>query len=148
MDPTAGRTTASERAQADFKQMKQRQSSAATGRRARERWHHVKWAVIATAAIAVLVIVAVQKGWVPESQRSAVQSSFVDRFGETRTGQVRRHVSGNMCHELLFDNVSGRYTDGLVVPCRVEDESAQIPGQVPRGAGQRLNSIRDAFTGR
>lgn len=148
MEPNAGRTTANERAQAAFKQMKQRQSSAASERRGRERWRHVKWAVAATVVIVVLAVVAVQRDWIPESQRSTVQSSMVDKFGETRAGQVRRHVSGNTCHELVFDNASGRYTKGVVVPCRAEDGSEPNPGQVPRAAGQRLNAIRDAFAPR
>jgi hypothetical protein len=147
MDPSAARITASERARAAFEAMKKRQSVAANGRRMRERIHHVKWAVVATGVIVGLSVIALYKDWLPQSQRTSVQSKAIDGFGESRTGQVRLHVTGNVCHDLKFNNDTGMYVKGSVVPCRIE-AGPDGPGATPSAAGARLNSIRDAFTGR
>jgi hypothetical protein len=92
----------------------------------------------------LLLACTVHYDLVPAPLRSASLSrnSADADFGKTRTGQVRSYVRGDTCQELQFNNVSGGYVAGALVPC----DTILRKEAVPSSAGHRVNSIRDAFT--
>ena len=94
----------------------------------------------------MLVGTAIYNGWSPSSLRSTVLAFRTEdgRFNETRTGQVRSFVKGNTCRELQFNNERGVYVGGNLVPCEAEVKRERAPSS----KGERVNSIRDAFSAR
>ena len=139
--------TAIERARIAYEMMMARQRDVANARRSRERSRTVRLAVVLGGAFAILVGTAIYNGWLPTSLRSSVLSFRADdgKFVETRTGQIRSFIKGNTCQELQFNNDRGVYVGGKYVPCQVETKREVAP---PAPKGARVNSIRDAFSGR
>jgi hypothetical protein len=139
--------TAVERARIAYERMTARQRDVAQVRRSRERSRTVKLVTVLVGALAMLIGTAIYNGWLPTTLRSSVLSFRADdgKFVETRTGQIRRFIKGNTCQELQFNNDRGVYVGGAYVPCQVESKR-EVPPPPPKGA--RVNSIRDAFSGR
>jgi hypothetical protein len=143
--------TAIERARLAYELMVRRKREAIRRRRSEERSRTIKLLAVGGILLAGLTGTAIYNGWVPKSSlRSmtwAPRTLEEDNFSETRTGQVRSFVKGNTCQELQFNNDSGAYVGGSLVPCQAEVKRDPVP-QPPEAKGARLNSIRDAFTPR
>ena len=147
MSPNAAPLTAIERARLAYEQMKRRQHDAAVQRRARERSRNITLAVICGGTLAADRRHRDLQRLDADTRcaRRRTKCATTDKFDETRTGQVRSFVKGNTCQELQFNNDSGVYVGGNLVPCDGESKPrAAAATATPKGA--RLNSIRDAFT--
>jgi hypothetical protein len=156
MSRDAAPSTALERARIAYEQLKRRENAAAMKRRARERTRNIVLAAFMACAVAISLGISVHNGWMPTSLRSATNEPRVadnSKFGETRTAPIRSFVKGNTCQEMLFSNDKGTYVKGALVPCEVEskrDAAAHLPllpgPNASATKGQRMNSVRDAFT--
>jgi hypothetical protein len=148
-------STALERARLAYEQLKRREHAAAMKRHARERTRNIVLAVTLGVVVALGLGISVHQGWMPTPLRTtANEPRAVDnsKFGETRTAPIRSFVKGNTCQEMQFNNDSGIYVKGALVPCEAESkrEASEylplLPGANPGATkGQRLNSVRDAF---
>jgi len=147
MSPNGMQLTAIERARIAYERMMAQQRDIAEVRRSRERSRTVKLVTILVGALTMLIGTAIYNGWLPTSLRSSVLALRADdgKFVETRTGQIRSFIKGNTCQELQFNNDRGVYVGGKYVPCQVESKREVAP---PPPKGARVNSIRDAFSGR
>jgi hypothetical protein len=146
-DDTA--SAAIQRARAAFEQMKRRQHKAAVQQRARERWRNIKLAVLAIVLVVGGIGLTIHNGWMPTTLRSSAREARVDnsKFGETRTAPIRSFVKGNTCQEMQFNNDSGIYERGALVPCEVEKKRDTVFPLLPNpNKGERANSIRDSFS--
>jgi hypothetical protein len=159
MRTDAAPSTALERARVAYEQLKRREHDAAMKRRARERTRNIALAAAMGFVVALSLGISVHQGWMPTSLRSApAEQRVVDnsKFGETRTAPIRSFVKGNTCQEMLFSNDKGTYLKGALVPCEPESKRNGLSDFMPllpssngsgsAGKGQRMNSIRDAFT--
>jgi hypothetical protein len=145
MNPTEKPLTAIARAHLAYELMVHRQREAILRQRSLERSRTITVVAICIGMAALILSTAIYNNWIPTSLRSAtLRNTDDDRFGETRTGQVRSFIRGNTCRELRFNNDRGVYVSGSLVPCEVEVRR-EAP---PPVKGERFNSIRDAFTTR
>jgi hypothetical protein len=133
--------TALERARIAYQELERRRQAAADIRRRRARTRNTRVAIVCGAFIGLLAgclfFYDVNDVFPPPER-----SREVVNFEATRTGHVRSYVKGDTCQELQFDNVSGGYVGGALVPCGTVVRKEAPPAT----SGQRVNSIRDAFT--
>lgn len=135
--------SAIDRVRIAYEQMVERKREAAMAREARERRRVVRLVVAGSAMIAMLICTAIYNDWLP-SARSFMPGDASAEFKKSRTGQVRSYVKGNTCQELQFNNASGTYIGGNLVPCDAPARRAAQESSV--SSGSRVFSIRDAFT--
>ena len=150
MIPNASPLTAIERARLAYEDMKRRQHGAEVQRRARERSRNITLAAVVAGALLLVGGIAIYNGGMPDSLRATAHEVRGDRTrtSEARTGQVRSYVKGNTCRQLQFNNDSGTFVGGNLVPCD-PGEKMRDPGVQPQPAapnGARFNSIRDGFS--
>jgi hypothetical protein len=141
--------SAIERAHIAYELMMRRQREVALARLSRERTRTIYLIVFGVGFFTLLIGTAIYNNWLPTSSlRSAALSRSADdgKFAETRNGQVRSFIKGNTCQELQFSNDRGVYVGGNLVPCQAEVKREPQPEVDSKGA--RVNSIRDAFSGR
>jgi hypothetical protein len=149
MSPNSAPLTAIERARVAYEDMKRRQHSAEVQRRARERSRNITLAAIVAGTLVLVAGIAIYNGG-PESLRATAHEARGDRTrtSEARTGQIRSYVKGNTCRQLQFNNDSGIFVGGSLVPCDPGEKSREASGQgepvAPNGA--RLNTIRGGFS--
>jgi hypothetical protein len=101
--------------------------------------------VAGAAMIAILLGTAIYNDWLPSARSILSGDNASAEFKKTRTGQVRSFVKGNTCQELQFNNASGTYVGGNLVPCDAPARRAEAQGNEAT-SGSRVFSIRDAFT--
>jgi hypothetical protein len=138
--------TAIERARLAYELMVYRQREVILRRRSQERSRTITILTMCAGLAALILGTAIYNDWLPTSLRTATLTRKTDdgKFGETRTGQVRSFIKGNTCQELQFNNDRGVYVGGNLVPCEVETKRRTVQPS----KGERVNSIRDAFTSR
>jgi hypothetical protein len=61
-----------------------------------------------------------------------------NRNHENSVGTITFSSNGDLCRQILIDNVTGRLSEGAKVPCE----------GIGRSAGGRVGAIRDSFTAR
>lgn len=143
--------TAVERARLAYEQLKRREYNAVMKRRARARTRNIALALTVVITLTLCIGVSIYEGWMPESFRSSAHDRRADngsRSGKEGTIPVRSYVKGNTCQELNFSNEDGALVSGSFVPCRNESkrELPPFPGSTNKGAGARVNAIRDSFS--
>jgi hypothetical protein len=137
MDQAYQPLSAVDRARIAYEEMLRHKQAAANVRRLRAQSRAARVAIVCGAFIGLLVGCFIFYDLLPAPMHSRDDATF----GKTRTGQVRSFVKGNICQELQFNNVSGGYVGGALVPCdtTVRKEATH------QTSGQRVFSIRDAF---
>jgi hypothetical protein len=117
---------------------------AAAARHARERSRHVAYVLLGCGALAVLIGIGMQSGWLPTgfAPPGKLRPAKSDAFAETRAGQIRMPLRGELCREVVFDNDSGRFTASNTTRC---DPAPEEIIELRSGTGGRLNAIRDSF---
>jgi hypothetical protein len=134
---------AARRVRAAFDEMAKRKRQALAARRKRVRTQALGLALLAVAASGVLVSIGLYQGWFTLSLpqfAAGGRRAVPNHFDGTRTGYVRTHVRGSTCRDILFDNESGRFSDGNLVPC---DTDAAAKNKMNDAA--LVNALRDGF---
>ena len=119
-------------------------------RLSRERARNSRRAVVGVVALAIVLGIGIHNGWVPTGLTAPPAAVDPDskQFTETHTGQIRfSAVDGDDCHEVQFNNDTGRFGDGKTVRCGAGDITAASGAPAP-GASARALSIRNAFNKR
>jgi hypothetical protein len=117
----------------------------AEDRLARERARNSRIALAGFVSLAVVLGVGIHMGWAPAGLGARLSPPDADakQFAETRTGHVRfTSLDGAICRELLFNNDTGKFSDGKLVRCDGAAADAEAP---PAEPSSRALSIRDGF---
>jgi hypothetical protein len=151
MSTNSSAPTALERARIAYEQMKRREYNAEMKRRSRARTRNIALAVTLGVTVALLVGAAIYNGGMPTPLRATtndMRAAIGGKFGEARTAQLKSFVRGNTCQQLQFNNDTGLFTAGSLVPCEADPKREPLQELPPPSAakGVRVNSIRDHFS--
>lgn len=109
-------------------------------------------ALLCGGLLVALLVLGIFTGWVPLPGRPVVASHeapvgrSADRFVETRTGQILIPTRDNVfCQQVLFNNETGRLSDGKTVRC--QESAPKNPNPQPKTSGSRnlADALRDGF---
>ena len=138
--------TATQRAQAAYEEMLQRQRDVALRRLKRRRLYNIWLALMSVLILSGALSLSYHYGlpkFLQSSENTVKPAEPVDSFVTTRVGQIRTPYKRDVCRQIDFDNATGAVSGESYVLC-----DGVVPG--PGGASSpearnRLESLRDAF---